>query len=76
MDTLKTVFRLPAFYPAALALAHALIAWLLPTVPAAVITAGDGVVMVVAGVLTYQQFQADRATRSVQAQATEAEAQR
>ncbi len=70
MDELKTIARdlihTPAFYTALLALGHAVLFFFLPDFPREIVTAADGVIVVVAGAVTGQQVNAAARTRALQ----------
>lgn len=72
-EFVKQLFRAPAFYPASLALAHAILFFFYPDFPRDIVTAADGLIAVFAVILTGQsvtvQYRQARAARLEQAQA-------
>lgn len=62
-EILTQLIKTPALWVAVVGLYHALLAWLVPTFPQAVIVAIDGVVFVIASVVTQQVIKAYVATK-------------
>ncbi len=56
----RQLLTTPAFYPAVLALVHAVLFYFVPSFPREIVTAADALIAVVASVLTGQQVSATR----------------